>query len=140
MIKIGIIGDFDPARPSHIATNDALNHSADYLKINIEIEWIPTESLENDMVKSLRQFDGLWCAPGSPYKSMNGAINAIRFARENDYPFIGTCGGYQHAVIEFARNKLGLAEAQQCRINPEEANLFISSLSCTLIGEREKLL
>ena len=71
-IKIGIIGDFDSERPSHKATNEALNHCANYLGINIDFKWLPTESLEVDANKSLTKFDGLWCAPGSPYKSMKG--------------------------------------------------------------------
>jgi len=61
------------------------------------------KKLESDAVESLCDFDGLWCVPGSPYRSMNGALNAIRFARENNIPFIGTCSGFQHAVIEYAQ-------------------------------------
>ena len=71
-IRIGIIGDFDFKRPSHKATNEALNHCADYLGISLELQWLPTESLEKDVDKSISNFDGLWCAPGSPYKSMKG--------------------------------------------------------------------
>jgi len=110
LIKIGIIGDYDSQRPAHKATNEALNHCADYLGINLEIQWLPTELLEGDVDASICRFHGLWCAPGSPYKSMKGALNAIRFARENNYPFIGTCGGFQHTVIEYAQNKLGIKD------------------------------
>jgi CTP synthase (UTP-ammonia lyase) len=138
-IKIGIIGDFDSERPSHKATNEALNHCANYLGINIDLKWLPTESLEFDTNKSIINFDGLWCAPGSPYKSMKGAINAIRFAREKDYPFIGTCGGFQHAVIEYAQNKLELNNVQHAEYNPDASNLFITALSCSLIGETRKI-
>lgn len=137
-IKIGIIGDFDLERPSHKATNEALNHCADYLEINLELQWLPTESLERDADRSISKFDGLWCAPGSPYKSMKGALNAIRFAREKDYPFIGTCGGFQHAVIEYAQNKLGLNDPQHAEYGPNGSNLFITALSCSLVGETRK--
>ena len=139
-VKIGIIGDYDLERASHKATNEALKHSADYLKINIEIQWLPTQSLERDVEKSVCIFDGLFCAPGSPYKSMRGAIKAIQFARENDYPFIGTCGGFQHAVIEYAQNKLGLTEAKHIEYDPNGSNLFITALSCSLIGETRRIL
>ena len=135
LIRIGIIGDFDSQRPSHKATNEALKHCADYIGINVDIKWVPTESLESDTDKNLSNFDGLWCAPGSPYKSMKGALNAIQFARENDYPFIGTCGGFQHTVIEYAQNKLNLNDVQHEEYNPDASNLFISALSCSLIGE-----
>jgi CTP synthase (UTP-ammonia lyase) len=139
LIKIGIIGDFEFERPSHKATNEALNHCADYLRINLELQWLPTESLERDADKSIGKFDGLWCAPGSPYKSMQGAINAIRFARENNYPFIGTCAGFQHTVIEYARNKLGLYDSQHAEYNPDAPNLIITALSCPLVGESRKI-
>jgi CTP synthase (UTP-ammonia lyase) len=139
-INIGIIGDYDMGRLSHKATNEALNHSADYLGINLELQWLPTESLEIDVNKSISKFDGLWCAPGSPYKSMRGAINAIQFARENNYPFIGTCGGFQHAVIEYAQNKLGIQNVQHEECDPHASNIFITALSCSLIGETRKIL
>lgn len=138
-VKIGIIGDLDLERPSHRATNETLRHCALALGLEINIQWLPTESLEGDLAQALSGFDGLWCAPGSPYKSTTGAINAIRFARENDRPFIATCGGFQHAVLEFARNKLGLVEAEHAECHPEASLLVITPLSCSLVGEIRKV-
>jgi CTP synthase (UTP-ammonia lyase) len=90
-LKIGIIGEFHSDRPSHNATNQALNHAAEALSINLDIAWLQTEPLENDsMIINLVNFDGLWCAPGGLYKSKIGAIRAIQFAREEGWPFIGT--------------------------------------------------
>jgi CTP synthase (UTP-ammonia lyase) len=95
-LRIGIIGDFEPSYPSHIATNEALNHAARALSLTLDPSWLPTLSLldmppsDDDSETILKQFDGLWCAPGSPYKSMEGALKAIRFAREHDRPFVGT--------------------------------------------------
>ena len=90
-IKIGIIGEFHPERPSHNATNQALNHAAGNLSMNLDIEWLPTQPLENDSgINNLVNFDALWCAPGGLYKSKIGTIRAIQFAREKDWPFIGT--------------------------------------------------
>jgi len=88
-IKTGIIGDFNPDYPSHIATNEAIIHAGDVLGISVETQWVPTKALEKQLA-ILAQFDGLWCSPGSPYQSMEGALQAIRFAREHDYPFVGT--------------------------------------------------
>lgn len=139
-INIGIIGDYDCQRPSHKATNEALHHGADDLGINLKLQWLPTEALEKDIDNTLNKFDGLWCAPGSPYKSIKGALHAIQFARENDTPFIGTCGGFQHAVIEYAQNKLGLKTISHVEYDPYTSNLFISALSCSLIGETRKIL
>ena len=90
-IKIGIIGEFHPDRPSHNATNQALNHAAESLSINLDIAWLQTQLLENDSkVIDLVNFDALWCAPGGLYKSKIGTMRAIQFAREKGWPFIGT--------------------------------------------------
>ena len=90
-LRVGIIGDFDPKYPSHIATNEALRHAARALSLSVGASWLPTQSLDDrGSGAALEQFDALWCAPGSPYKSMNGALRAITFAREHDWPFVGT--------------------------------------------------
>ncbi len=91
IIGIGIIGDFDPEKPSHTATNDSLRHAADYLSMRFTITWIPTPSILTEQgYESLKLFDGLWAAPGSPCQSMDGAYQGIRFAREQNVPFFGT--------------------------------------------------
>jgi len=90
-LKVGIIGDYDPNLRFHIATNESLNHAAAALSGSLEASWLPTESLADGSIETiLRPFDALWCGPGSPYKSMDGALQAIRFAREQGWPFIGT--------------------------------------------------
>lgn len=95
-VKIGIIGDFNSEYAAHRATNAALTHCAAAFGMNLIIQWLPTEGFDHGTDGILKSFDGLWCAPGSPYNSMTGALNAIRYARENNVPFIGTCGGFQH--------------------------------------------
>ena len=90
-IKIGIIGEFYPDRPSHTSTNQALNHAAEVLSIKSDITWLLTQPLENDSnIKNLVDFDALWCAPGGLYESKMGTIRAIQFAREKGWPFMGT--------------------------------------------------
>lgn len=88
--KIGIIGDFNPKNRSHLATNEALVHASVQAGVVIDAQWIPTVSLETETAPSLRPFHALWCSPGSPYQSMAGALHAIRFAREQNIPFLGT--------------------------------------------------
>ncbi len=90
-LRIGVIGDFDPNLPSHIATNKALENAARNLGVALDFKWLPTLPLEEgSSQKGLKIFDALWCAPGGPYKSMRGALQSIRFAREKGWPFIGT--------------------------------------------------
>ena len=90
-LRVGIIGDFNPKSPSHTAINEALSHAARAVSLSLDRSWLTTQSLDDEgsgMV--LTQFDALWCAPGSPYKSMKGALRAIQFARVHDRPFVGT--------------------------------------------------
>jgi CTP synthase (UTP-ammonia lyase) len=88
---VGIIGDHDPQRVSHIATVDALYHAAQALAVSVNVDWVATPTLEGvDPEVILARYDALWCAPGSPYESMEGALAAIRYARERDVPFLGT--------------------------------------------------
>ncbi len=134
-VRIGVIGDIDPESPTHRATNDALEHSGANLGAGVDISWLPMETLERGADARLSRFDGLWCAPGSPYASLEGAIKAIRFARENDHPFIGTCGGFQHAILEYARNVLGFDDAAHAEYDPYASTLFITPLSCSLAGK-----
>lgn len=134
IIRIGVIGDYD-GRPSHRATEEAIKHCAEYLKLSLEVQWISTASLEDGVEQKLIDFDGLWCAPGSPYQSMLGAVNGIQYAREFNVPFIGTCGGFQHAAIEYARNVLQIKEIQGKDFDPYSPNMFISALSCSLVGQ-----
>jgi CTP synthase (UTP-ammonia lyase) len=90
-IRVGILGDFDPNKNSHSATNDAIRHAAKHLSIEAQISWISTPSLLTDPgQKSLAQYDGLWASPGSPYQSMPGMIKGIQTARLLDRPFVGT--------------------------------------------------
>ena len=90
-IRIGVIGDFEPAFHSHFATNAALYDAAAPLKIPLELRWLPTQSLEaRGGERILRRWDGLVASPGSPYKSFSGMLRGIEFARTHDWPFVGT--------------------------------------------------
>ena len=131
-LKIGLIGDYSPEVTAHVAIPQALALAASGMESEIEASWLATESLADD-IGQLSSFDGLWCVPASPYRSMEGALAAIRFAREEVRPFLGTCGGFQHALIEYARNVLGMAEADHVESNPTTAMPLIAPLSCSLV-------
>jgi len=81
---IGVVGDFNPSNPTHRFTNEAL------VVARMDFAWIPTESVGTDPEKRLAPFDGLWIAPSSPYRSMEGALSAVRYARERGVPLVGT--------------------------------------------------
>jgi CTP synthase (UTP-ammonia lyase) len=139
-VSIALIGDHNPGVTAHAAIPKALALAADAEKIAIRETWIGTEELEQGVEKRLAGFDGIWCVPASPYRSMDGALNAIRFARENERPFLGTCGGCQHALIEIARNVLGLSGADHEETNPGGQLLIISRLQCALREATDKII
>jgi CTP synthase (UTP-ammonia lyase) len=132
-VRIGILGDFNPEFPSHHATSDSLQHAARKLNIQVDSQWLPTPSLTaSGAQKTLESFDGLWASPGSPYKSFDGMLRGIEFARRCNWPFLGTCGGFQYALIEFARNVLGIADADSAENNPESKNIVIYPVACAV--------
>ena len=125
-VRIGILGDFNAEFRSHHATNDALQHAARKLQMEVKSEWIATPSLlKPEAEKTLEGFDGLWASPGSPYKSFDGMLKGIEFARRRDWPFLGTCGGFQYAFIEFARNVLDIKDADSAENNSGSKNVII---------------
>lgn len=90
-IRIGMIGDYDPGAPSHPATNAAIAHAAEAVRLDADVSWIGTERwAEAAELNELGRYDALWATPGSPYRSFEGALEAIRFARERGIPFTGT--------------------------------------------------
>ena len=133
IVKIGLIGDYSPNVVAHIALPKALTLAAHELGAKIETTWLATETIPSNQ-ECLTGFDGLWSVPGSPYRSMEGALQAIRFAREQGRPFLGTCGGFQHTLIEYVRNVLGYADADHAESNPAAMMALITPLSCALVG------
>lgn len=133
-VRIGLIGDRDEKVKAHGAIPGALGLIEEASGVRIEPVWLNTASLEGDAGSRLEGFDGLWCVPGSPYASIEGALAAIRFARAEGVPFLGTCGGFQHAVIEYARNVMGLTEATHAESHPGTGIPLVTPLTCSLVG------
>jgi CTP synthase (UTP-ammonia lyase) len=132
-VKIGIVGDFNPRFPTHLAIDAALEHTATALGITIEANWLPTRDLARDGADEvLAGFDGIWASPGSPYDSMDGMLRGIEFARTNATPFQGTCGGCQYALIEFARHVLHIADADTAENHPSAVNSVIKPVYCAV--------
>jgi CTP synthase (UTP-ammonia lyase) len=89
-VRIALVGDYDPGVAAHVAIPKALAIAGRELDCRVEGAWVPTETLSSSVDGRLEAFNGLWCVPASPYKSMEGALAAIRFARETGPPFLST--------------------------------------------------
>jgi len=134
-MKVLLIGDKDEAVIAHKCIPRALTLASK----DATCEWLPTVEIQSAADIASQFPSAIWCVPGSPYVNMEGALTAIRYARENGIPFLGTCGGFQHALIEFARNVLGVADADHAESNPAAATPIISKLSCAIINQSEPL-
>ena len=138
-IAIGIIGDFNPEKPSHIATNAALKHAADFLSLDVKPEWLGTGNLRRKSVKdTIGQYQGLFAAPGTPYFFADGAVKGIKLAREMNIPFLGTCGGSQYTLLEFARNVAGMTNAVHTELTPQADMPLLIKIACAVDKAKEK--
>ncbi|GGM11551.1 hypothetical protein GCM10010129_64450 [Streptomyces fumigatiscleroticus] len=130
--RIALVGDRSPDVVSHTRIPLLLQALATRDRLVLDAYWIPTEEAgEEDAV---RGFDAVWVLPGSPYRSEAGVLAAIRTAREAGIPFLGTCGGFQHALLEFARDVCGLTQVAHAENDPGADDLLIEPLSCSLVG------
>jgi CTP synthase (UTP-ammonia lyase) len=126
-LRVAVVGDFDPTRFSHWATEAALFHAAQLVDVKLELEWIGTEVVAREGAeRCLEGRDGLWGSAGSPYRSSDGMLAGIRFARERGVPYLGTCGGFQYALIEFTRNVLGLTDADTAESGSSSRHVVIT--------------
>jgi CTP synthase (UTP-ammonia lyase) len=135
--RIGLVGDYAPEVTAHQAIPRALALAAGSIGVPVEPVWLPTDEIDGTF--ELDGFDALWCVPASPYRSTEGALRAIRFARERARPFLGTCGGFQHAVLEYARTVLGWSDAGHAETAPEARRPVIAPLACALVEASETI-
>lgn len=131
---LALVGDYSPEIIAHRAIPRALELACAEIKSDLTWRWIATRDLR-DPARDLATFSAVWAVPASPYENEAGALAAIRFARETRRPFLGTCGGFQHALIEFARNVAGLATADHAETNPAADTLIVTRLSCSLVAQ-----
>ncbi len=131
LVNIAIVGDRDDANAAHRAIPLALANAASALDVDLVFEWRASDAIAD--VAQLALFDAFWVAPGSPYRSLDGALRAIAHARTAGRPFLGTCGGFQHAILEFARNVLHWPDAMHAESDPGVGRAVISALECSLV-------
>ncbi|MBN2072953.1 MAG: CTP synthase [Actinobacteria bacterium] len=126
-VKIGIVGKYTNLKDAYISIVESLNHGGYYHKKKVEIVWVNSEQLEKCCCENsaLDDIDGILIPYGFGSRGINGKINAIKFAREEKIPFLGICMGMQCAVIEFARNVIGLKDANSSEIDSYTKNPVI---------------
>jgi len=133
--RLAIVGDYDATMYTHLAIDEALGHVRELREHALEWSWVATSTLAANADSRLALIDAILLAPGSPYASLDGALAAVRQARVSGLPFLGVCGGFQHAVLEYARSVAGLSDADHAESHPETSTPVIAPLACSLVGK-----
>ncbi|AHG19832.1 hypothetical protein Z042_09490 [Chania multitudinisentens RB-25] len=136
-VRLALVGDYNPNAIAHQAIPIALQLTASHLDIDIQFQWLPTATLTATSV--LQGYDAIWVVPGGPYHYDDGAFMAIRYAREQDVPFLGSCAGFQYAIVEYARNVMGWHDAGHAETG-HAGRLVITPLSCSLVEKTGTIL
>src|SRR4051812_17178389 len=126
MACVALIGDYSPAVTAHLAIPMALAACG----FRGTYEWLESRSLNE---ARLSDYAGIWVVPGSPYHDGRAVLRAIAFAREARLPFLGTCGGYQHLIMEVAESCWGVAHAAHAEEEPQAEEAVIAPLGCALV-------
>ena len=128
-IKIGLVGKYVELKDSYKSISEAFIHAGAQKECKVKLEWIHSESLTEEVIgEKFKGLKGILVAPGFGNRGIEGKILAIKYARENQIPFLGICLGMQCAVIEFARNVIGLSDAHSREMNPATSNPVIDIL------------
>lgn len=128
-VNIALVGKYVELRDAYLSVAESLRHGAIANNIDMEIKWIHGEEINDDNCKEiLSDMDGILVPGGFGDRGIDGKITAIKYARENNVPFLGLCLGMQLAVVEFARNVAGLKNAHSIEINPDTEFPVISVL------------
>jgi CTP synthase len=126
-VKIALIGKYAGLTDSYVSMSEALRHGGAACKTRVCITYLEAERFEQEpqCIQDLSNFDGVFVPYGFGPRGTEGKIAAVKYARENDMPFLGICYGFQLAVIEFARNVCGLKDANSREINPNSPHPVI---------------
>lgn len=130
-VKIALVGKYVELHDSYISVNEALKHGGIATRSKVDIHWIDSETLEApdcDLNAVLGNMDGILVPGGFGSRGIEGKIKAVHYARTNGVPYLGICLGMQVAIIEFARNVLGFADANSAEIDPATTHPVIDIL------------
>ena len=137
--SVALVGDYNSSVPAHQAIPIALALASAHHGVKINANWVPTSQIQNAEAE-LAWYQGIWCVPASPYENTQGALKAIRLARERQIPFLGTCAGFQHALIEYAQNVLGMVNTDHAETSPHASRPLISQLACSLVEAQAEII
>lgn len=135
-LRIALVGDYNADVIAHQAIPLAIDDAAAVLELTVEYHWLPTQEIKS--AEDLADYNAIWLVPASPYQNMEGALTAVRYARENSVPFLGTCGGFQHAIVEYARNVMGWQDAAHAETDTE-GRMVIAPLTCSLVEKTDTI-
>jgi CTP synthase (UTP-ammonia lyase) len=127
MKDIFILGD----RNINFVTHRELDAAIELMPKTIRARWVGTDTAEATRTADA---DGLWVVSGSPYRDDGAVYSAIRMSRTSGQPFLGTCSGFQYAVVDFARNVAGIADADHAETASGSGTLVVDRLACSLVG------
>jgi CTP synthase (UTP-ammonia lyase) len=125
-VSIAVLGDRNP----EYLTHRELDATLALMPADVDARWLPTPD-----AAAAADADGLWVVPGTPYEDDDAVLEAIRLARTDGMPILGTCGGFQYMLVEFARNAAGVADAAHAEADPDAPEPVVARLSCSLVGE-----
>ncbi len=129
-VRIGIVGKYVGLPDAYLSVAEALRHAAAAQGLVLDLVWVPSDELTGLLADSyLEDLDGIVIPGGFGYRGVEGKVQAIRFARENDVPLFGLCLGLQCAVIELARNVLGMTEANSTEFDPSTPHPVIDLMA-----------
>ena len=127
MAGLAILGDRNLSYPTH----RELEATLQLVPPSLDARWVASDSPE---AREIDQFDGVWVVPGSPYRDDDAVLAAIGVARRSGLPLLGTCGGFQYTVLEFAREVAGL-DAAHAELDHDAERPLIEQLACSLVGQ-----
>jgi CTP synthase (UTP-ammonia lyase) len=128
-----LLGDRNTEYLTHRELDAALSLFPD----SVRAEWVGTDT---PAAAKTAEADGLWVIRASPYRNDTAVYSAITTARTSGQPFLGTCGGFQYAVIEFARNVAAMQNAEHAETNPTADTLVVDRLECSLVAEERRII
>ena len=135
-LRIALVGDYNASVLAHKAIPLAIDDAAAVLNLDVDYDWLHTTEVKSG--EDLVGYDAIWVVPASPYQNEDGALLAIRYARENSIPFLGTCGGFQHAIVEYARNVMGWDDAAHSE-TAQQGRMVIAPLACSLVEKNDAI-